>query len=63
MKLMQPTYRGRYGSRCFGRVGPKLWNLLPLKMRLEKDVTEFKKQLKTFLFDGSHQLEQKIKEQ
>ena len=63
MKLMQPTYRGRYGSRCFGRVGPKLWNLLPLKMRLEKDVTEFKKQLKTFLFDGSHQLEQKINEQ
>ena len=63
MKLVQPTYKGSFGSRCFGRVGPKLWNLLPLKMRLEKDVVNFKKQLKTFLFDGFHHFEQKINEQ
>ena len=62
MKLLQPNYKGSFGSRCFGRVGPKLWNLLPLKLRLEKDVVEFKKQLKTFLFDGFHDFEQKINE-
>ena len=62
MKLEQPAYKGSFGSRCFRRVGPKVWNLLPLKIRLEKDTAEFKKQLKTFLFDGFHDFEQKIKE-
>ena len=62
MKLVQPTFKGSYGSRSFGRVAPKLWNLLPLKIRSETDVDEFKKSLKTFLFDGFHEFEQKIKE-
>ena len=61
-KLIQPTHKGSFGSRCFGRVGPKLWNLLPLKLRMETDVVEFKKHLKTFLFDGFVNFEQKIKE-
>ena len=61
-KLVQPTFKGSYGSRSFGRVAPKLWNLLPLKIRSETDVDEFKKSLKTFLFDGFHEFEQKIKE-
>ena len=61
-KLVQPTHKGSYGGRCFGKVGPKLWNLLPLKIREEKDVDEFKKLLKTFLFDGFVVFEQKIKE-
>ena len=62
MKLVQPTFKGSYGSRSFGRVAPKLWNLLPLKIRSETDVDEFKKSLKTFLFDGFQEFEQKIKE-
>ena len=62
MKLEQPAYKGSFGSRCFRRVGPKVWNLLPLKIRLEKDTTEFKKQLKTFLFDGFPHFEQKLNE-
>ena len=62
MKLAQPTFKGSYGARSFGRVGPKLWNLLPLRIRMEKDVVEFKKQLKTFLFDGFPEFEQKINE-
>ena len=27
MKLIQPTHKGTYGSRCFARVAPKLWNV------------------------------------
>ena len=60
MKLEQPAYKGSLGSRCFGRAGPKLWNLLPIKIRMEIDTDEFKKQLKTFLFDGFHHFEQKM---
>ena len=62
MKLEQPAYKGSFGSRCFRRVGPKVWNLLPMKIRVEKDTEEFKKQLKTFLFDGFHHFEQKLNE-
>ena len=62
MKLIQPTHKGAYGSRSFARVGPKLWNLLPLKIRMEKDVHDFKKGLKTFLSDRSRAFKQKIKE-
>ena len=62
MKLVQPTFKGSYGARCFGRVGPKLWNLLPLRIRMKEDVVEFKKELKTFLFDGFPEFEQKTKE-
>ena len=62
MKLIQPTHKGSHGSRSFARVAPKLWNLLPLHLRTEKDVSNFKKSLKTFLFDGFHEFQQKIKE-
>ena len=61
MKLVQPTHEGTYGGRCFARVGPKLWNLLPLKIRAEKELLEFKKSSKTFLFDGFYEYQQKIK--
>ena len=62
MKLEQPAFKGSFGSRCFGRVGPKVWNLLPMKIRVERDTVEFKKQLKTFLFDGFYHFEQKMNE-
>ena len=62
MKLIQPTHKGTYGSRCFARVAPKLWNLLQLHLRTENDVGKFKKSLKTFLFDGFYDFQQKLKE-
>ena len=49
MKLEQPKYKSSFGSRCFGRVGPKFWNLLPLKIRVEKDTADFKKVEKKFV--------------
>ena len=61
-KLIQPTHKGSYGGRSFARVGPKLWNLLPQEMRMERDIDQFKKDLKTFLFDGFLAFEQKIRE-
>ena len=62
MKLKQATYSLSYGSRSFRRMAPKIWNLLPIKIRCESDVMDFKKQLKTFLFDGFAMFEKKLKE-
>ena len=49
-------------NRCFARVAPKVWNLLPFAIRSEHDVDTFKTLLKTFLFDGFQIFEQKMKE-
>ena len=62
LKLVQSTYRTAFCERCFERVAPKIWNLLPLQLRNETDEDEFKKKLKTFLFNGFSVFEQKIKE-
>ena len=62
VKLVQPEYKTSFGKRRFGRVAPKIWNLLPLELRREGDEEEFKKKLKTFLFNGFAEFEQKIKE-
>ena len=51
-----------YGDGTFCIAGPKLWNLLLLVIRMETDTVKFKAVLKTFLFDGSANILQKIKE-
>ena len=61
-KLKQYPHKGTFGNRCFARAGPKVWNLLPRKIREEQKEEDFKKLLKTFLFDGFQSLEQKLKE-
>lgn len=38
------------GDRAFAAAGPKLWNSLPLYIRLAPSVSIFKSSLKTFLF-------------
>ena len=45
---------GVMGDRAFSVCGPRLWNALPMKLRLEADVEEFKKLLKTHLFKNSY---------
>ena len=44
----------RFGGRCFAAAEPRIWNNLPASLR-DKEVscTEFRKQLKTFMFQNS----------
>ena len=49
-KLVERSCNGVMGERSFSVAGPKLWNLLPLDVRMEENTDEFKKKLKTFLF-------------
>ena len=49
MKLQETKYENRYGCRAFSHVAPKLWNLLPKRIREEKDTNTFKTMLKSFL--------------
>ena len=48
-KLNETRALTGYGDRAFSHVGPKLWNLLPITIREEHDVIEFKKKIKSFL--------------
>ena len=61
-KLNQYPYKSGFGNRSFSRVAPKLWNLLPTKVRTEQKTDIFKKLLKTFLFDESDNLIRKLDE-
>ena len=49
-QLSEARCNGRYGERSFAVAGPKIWNLLPLDIRLEEKTEDFKTKLKTFLF-------------
>ena len=49
--LQQPTSRTRsYGDRAFAVAVPKLWNQLPMDMRMCDSYVSFKRMLKTHLF-------------
>ena len=50
-KLVSQKCDGVMGARAISVCGPKLWNALPLGMRLEHCTDGFKKSLKTFLFN------------
>ena len=52
-KLEVKRCLGEMGNRAFSVCGPRLWNCLPTELRLNKDIDDFKKNLKTYLFkDG-----------
>jgi len=43
--------QSRFGDRCFATAGPRIWNNLPASLRdNEVCCTEFRRQLKTFMF-------------
>ena len=48
-KVVERKYSTSFGERSFSCAGPKLWNNLPLHIRLECDTNKFKKLLKSFL--------------
>ena len=58
--LVEREFTSVFGQRAFSRAGPKLWNCLPIKMRLEQDTSKFKKLLKSFLMTGANLLYHRI---
>jgi len=46
--VVRRTYNN-FGDRCFAAAGPRLWNTLPLNLRLCDSLGQFKRSLKTFL--------------
>ena len=40
----------KFGDRCFAAAGPRVWNTLPIHLRLCDSPEQFKRLLKTHLF-------------
>ena len=51
--LQHPRTKTAWGDRAFSRLGPVLWNGLPLYIRSAPCLTSFKSRLKTFLVEPS----------
>ena len=58
LKLRTPNFKTVYGTRVFAFNGSRLWNALPTHIRAEEDIDEYKRRIKTLLFDGHNQLKQ-----
>ena len=57
--LDTPNFNTKYGKRLFEYNGSRLWNALPMKMRVEENIDEYKQMLKTMLFEGNDKLKLK----
>ena len=53
LKLHTPNFKTAYGWRIFEYNGSKLWNELPVDVRMEESIEVYKKKIKTILFDGN----------
>ena len=60
MKLREYKINSSYGRRSFSYAGPKLWNLIPLDIRLQSDSVTFKKKLKSYLFTNNLEFANRI---
>ena len=49
----------KYGKRTFDYAAPRLWNALPLEVRMEENIDKFKGQIKTILFNGTEELKRR----
>ena len=49
----------KYGRRTFDYLAPKLWNALPLQVRMEEKIETFKTKVKTMLFDGCEEFKKR----
>ena len=45
-----PRFNTKYGDRSFSVCAPTLWNSLLDHLRLETDLSSFKRNLKTYIF-------------
>ena len=59
LMLNTPNFKTKYGKRMFVYNGTRLCNALPVELRMEEDVEQFKKRLKTLLFDHHNELQQR----
>ena len=57
--LQTPIFKTAYGKRVFAYNGSRLWNALPVGVRVEEDIEKFKVKVKTILFDGCTELKKK----
>ena len=62
LQLIEASFKGCFGGRRFARIGPKIWNLLPFHIRMESRTVEFKTCLKTYFFNNSQRLIDKLSE-
>ena len=54
MKLIIPrTQYTTFADRSFSVYGPHIWNALPKRIREIENLDQFKKQIKTFLFQNN----------
>ena len=58
LKLHTPNFKTSYGTRVFAFNGSRLWNALPEDIRVEEDIDEYKRRIKTLLFDGHDRFKQ-----
>ena len=58
LKLRTPNFKTVHGTRVFAFNGSRLWNTLPAHIRAEEDIDEFKRRIKTLLFDGHNRFKQ-----
>ena len=54
--LETPVFKTVYGKRIFAYNGSRLWNALPVYIRMEEDIEKFKTLIKTILFEGNEDL-------
>ena len=55
--LTEPRVHTSYGERSFQKIGPKLWNMLPLDIKTCLSLDSFKCSLKTHLFTVAFNLD------
>ena len=60
LKLEARNVKTKHGRRTFEYAGPRLWNALPLEVRLVENIEVFKSKLKTILFTDSEGLKRRI---
>jgi hypothetical protein len=59
LMLQTPHFKTTYGKRLFEYNGSRLWNALPVNVRVEEDTKKYKQMVKTILFEGSGELKRK----
>ena len=59
-RLFEPRASYCVGERAFHYSAPRLYNKLPVEIKESANITQFKKRLKTYLFEKSYDTNQKI---